>query len=105
MFNVEISLGGNNIENIYQTKIYLGKVKMNNQENITKLSEIRDSVKKMILEYNTISHSIKLETRLALMTHSGQDLLTDKQIDHLYFGRQCSIQLEFRRSNTYRRYS
>src|SRR6266704_1602966 len=84
MFNVEISLGGNNIENIYQTKIYLGKVKMNNQENITKLSVIRDSIKKMILEYNTISHSIKLKTRLTLITHNNQDLLTDEQIDKMY---------------------
>ncbi len=57
---------------------------MNNQENITKLSEIRDSVKKMILEYNTISHSIKLKTRLTLITHNNQDLLTDEQIDKMY---------------------
>lgn len=57
---------------------------MNEQEKIVKLTEIRDSIKSLITEYNTLSSvGIDLDTRVILLTVGGSTLLNDEQIKEL----------------------
>lgn len=57
---------------------------MNKQEKIAKLTELRESIKSLITEYNDLSSTDKdLETRAILLTRGGATLLTEEQTKEL----------------------
>lgn len=53
-------------------------------DKITKLCEIRESIKKLITEYNITSDQTEdLESKLILLTYSGSELFTSEQLEHM----------------------
>lgn len=58
---------------------------MNNKEKIAKLAELRQQVKNLITQYNTITdEDKKLKSKLVLLTYSGAELFTKKQLEESY---------------------
>jgi hypothetical protein len=58
---------------------------MNNQEKIVKLTEIRNSIKQLVTEYNDLAGE-DIETNLILLTYGMSELYTQEQIDKAFDG-------------------